>query len=205
MVVNDTAYDGSPLGEPDATASFTTAPSTAAALSCTEPTPRYPSAARAAECPPSSERRAHFQVTQFKVQSSAERDQVLDPERRAERVAERDAQSDTECSDAAPPLRAKQTAPEVSVSDSESEATVCGYDTDTELAGLDDDDDPPTDSETKLPAFSMVRTLHESADVVRVAPFPPPPTVDPGEPTEVDWDAATPPIADWLLITLDYG
>ena len=112
-------------------------------------------------------------------------------------MAERDAQSDTERSDAASPLRAKQTAPDVSASDSESEAAVCGYDTDTELAGIDDDDDSPTDGETKLPTFSMVRTLHESADVVRVASFPPPPVVEPGEPTAVDWDAATPPIADW--------
>ena len=122
---------------------------------------------------------------------------MFDPARRAERVAERDAQSDTACSDAAPLLRAKQTAPDVSASDSESEATACDYDTDTELAGIDDDDGSPTDGETKLPNFSMVRTLHESADVVRVASFPPPPVVKPGEPTAVDWDAATPPIADW--------
>ena len=77
------------------------------------------------------------------------------------------------------PLRAKQTAPDVSISDSESETTACDYDTDTELAGIDDDDDSPTDGETKLPTFSMVRTLHESVDVVRVASFPPPPAVEP--------------------------
>ena len=179
MVVNDAAYDGSPLGEPDATASFTTAPSTAAALSCTEPPPPHPSAARAADCPPCSTTgrdREPLQIAQFRLELRAERDQVFDPARRAERVAERDAQSDTVCSDAAPPLRAKQTAPDVSVSDSESEATVCGYDTDTELAGIDDDDDSPTDGETKLPTFSMVRTLHESVDVVRIALFPHPPS-----------------------------
>jgi len=109
------------------------------------------------------------------LELSAERDRVFDPARRAERVAERDAQTDTVCSDAAPPLRAKQTAPVVSVSDSESEATDCGYDTDTELAGIDDDDESTTDGEPALPTFSMVRTLHESVDVVRVAVFPPPP------------------------------
>ena len=113
------------------------------------------------------------------------------------RVAERDVRPDTVCSDAAPPLRAKQTAPVGSTSDSESEATACGDDTDTELAGIDDDDESPSDGETKLPTFSMVRTLHESVDVVRIASFPPPPVVESAEPTAVDWDAATPPIEDW--------
>ena len=116
----------------------------------------------------------------------AGRDRVFDPERRAERVVERAAQSDTACSGAAPPLRAKQTAPDVSMSDSESETAVCGYATDTELAGIDDEDDSPQDSEAKLPTFSMVWTLHESVEVVRVASFPPPPAVEPGEPTVVD-------------------
>ena len=74
---------------------------------------------------------------------------------------------------------------------------VCGYDTDTELAEIDDDDDSPTDGGTMLPTFSMAQTLHESADVVRVASFPPPPVVEASEPTAVDWDAATPPIAYW--------
>ena len=77
----------------------------------------------------------------------AERDQVFGPARRAGRVAERDAQSETECSKASPPLWAKQTAPGVSVSDSESEAPACGYGTDTELAGIGDGDDSPTDGE----------------------------------------------------------
>ena len=116
------------------------------------------------------------QIAQFRLELRAEREKVFDPVWRAERVAERDVQSDTVCSDAAPPLRAKQTAPVGSASDSESEATACGDDTDTELAGIDDDDDSPTDGETKLPTFSMVRTLHESADVVRVASFPQPPS-----------------------------
>ena len=103
MVVNDTAYDGSPLGEPDATASFMTAPSTAAALSCTEPPPLYPSEAIAAECPPcntTGRDREPFQIAQFRLELRAERDKVLDPARRAERVAESDAQTDTE-----PPAR----------------------------------------------------------------------------------------------------
>ena len=82
-------------------------------------------------------------------------------------------------------------------SDSESEATACGDDTDTELAGIDDDDESPSDGETKLPTFSMVRTLHESVDVVRIASFPPPPVVESAEPTAVDWDTATPPMEDW--------
>ena len=190
-MMDDAAYDGSPLGEPDATASSTTAPSTAAALSCTEPPPPHPSAARAADCPPCSTtgreaRQRPLQIAQFRLELRAERDQVFDPARRAERVAERDARPDTVCSDAAPPLRAKQTAPDGSTSDSESEATACGYDTDTELAGIDDDDESPSDGETKLPTFSMVRTLHESVDVVRIALFPPPPVVESAEPTAVE-------------------
>ena len=64
----------------------------------------------------------------------------------------------------------------MSISDSESEATACDYDTDTELAGIGDDDESPTDGETTLPTFSMVQTLHESVDVVRIALFPPPTT-----------------------------
>ena len=202
--MDDAAYDGSPLGEPDATASSGAAPSTAAARSCTEPPPPHPSAARAADCPPCSTTgrdtgrdREPLQIAQFRLELRAERDKVFDPARRAERVAERDVQSDTVCSDAAPPLRAKQTAPVGSTSDSESEATACGDDTDTELAGIDDDDESPSDGETKLPTFSMVRTLHESVDVVRIALFPPPPVVESAEPTAVDWNAATPPIADW--------
>ena len=43
----------------------------------------------------------------------------------------------------------------------------------------------------------MVRTLHESVDVVRIASFPPPPVVESAEPTAVDWDTATPPTEDW--------
>ena len=76
--------------------------------------------------------------------------------------------------------------------------STCGDDTDTELAGIDDDDESPSDVEAKLPTFSMVRTLHESVDVVRIASFPPPPVVESAtKPTAVDWNAATPPIEDW--------
>ena len=95
-MMDDAAYDGSPLGEPDATASSTTAPSTAAALSCTEPPPPHPSAARAADCPPCSTTgrdREPLQIAQFRLELRAERDKVFDPARRAERVAERDAQT----------------------------------------------------------------------------------------------------------------
>ena len=130
--------------------------------------------------------RSPFRVIQFRVEQRAERDRVFEPARRAERVTERDAQLGAACDDAAQPLWAKQTAPNEPMSDSES-----NYDTDTELVGIDDDDSPSTVDTTKLPTFSIVRTLHESADIVRVASFPPPPAVDPGEPTAVDWNSAT--------------
>ena len=116
--MDDAAYDGSPMGEPDATASSGAAPSTAAAHSCTEPPPPQPSAARAADCPPcsttgrdASRDREPLQIAQFRLGLRAERDKVFDPARRAVRVAERDVRPDTVCSDAAPPLRAKQPHP----------------------------------------------------------------------------------------------
>lgn len=100
-VTNGAAYDGSVSREPDATAPFTTAPSMAAAPSCSEPPPLYTSEARAAECPPDSERRSLFRVAQFRVDKRAERDRGFEPARRAERVAERSTQSDAACDDTA--------------------------------------------------------------------------------------------------------
>ena len=69
-----------------------------------------------------------------------------------------------------------------------------GYETDTIDDALHDDDDDAHGDES-LATFSSAKTIHESADVVRVAAFPSPPFVEREDPTEVDWEAAMP--AQW--------
>ena len=66
-----------------------------------------------------------------------------------------------------------------------------GYETDTIDDALHDDDDDAHGDES-LATFSSAKTIHESADVVRVAAFPSPPFVEREDPTEVDWEAAMP-------------
>ena len=66
-----------------------------------------------------------------------------------------------------------------------------GYETDTIDDALDDDDGDEHGDES-LATFSSAKTIHESADVVRVAAFPSPPFVEREDPTEVDWEAAMP-------------
>ena len=55
MITGDVAYDGA-LSAPEPSASPTVAPSTAAVEHRKDPPPLYPSAARAKDCPPDSER-----------------------------------------------------------------------------------------------------------------------------------------------------
>ena len=43
-----------------------------------------------------------------------------------------------------------------------------------------------------MATFSSAKTIHKSADVVRVAAFPSPPLVEREDPTEVDWEATLP-------------
>ena len=80
-------------------------------------------------------------------------------------------------------------------SDSESDAS--GYETDTTFAvddAVDDDDD---DGDEALATFSSSKTIHESSDVVRIAPFPAPPVIEEDEASPVDWASALPPREYW--------
>ena len=55
-----------------------------------------------------------------------------------------------------------------------------------------------TNGDESMATFSSAKTIHESADVVRVAAFfPSPQVVEREEPTEVDWEAALPPRGRW--------
>ena len=66
-----------------------------------------------------------------------------------------------------------------------------GYETGTIDDALDDDNGDEHGDES-LATFSSAKTIHESADVVRVAAFTSPPFVEQEDPTEVDWEAAMP-------------
>ena len=55
---------------------------------------------------------------------------------------------------------------------------------------VDDDDD---DGDEALATFSSSKTIHESVDVVRIAPFPAPPVIEEDEASPVDWAPALPP------------
>ena len=79
--------------------------------------------------------------------------------------------------------------------DDESDAD--GYETETTFNmddALDDDDD---DGDETLATFSSSKTIHESADVVRIAPFPAPPVIEEDEASPVDWTSALPPRDRW--------
>ena len=72
-----------------------------------------------------------------------------------------------------------------------------GYETDTSfnIDAVDDDDDD--DGDDALATFSSSKTIHESDDIVRIAPFPPPPIIETEEASTVDWDSALPPRDQW--------
>ena len=75
--------------------------------------------------------------------------------------------------------------------------TRSGYETDTTFNmddALDDDDD---DGDEALATFSSSKTIHESADVVRIAAFPAPPVIEEDEASPVDWAPALPPKDRW--------
>ena len=77
------------------------------------------------------------------------------------------------------------------------ESDTSGYETDTTLTvdGAVDDDDG--DGDEALATFSSSKTIHESADVVRIAPFPAPPVIEEDEASPVDWAPALPPRDRW--------
>lgn len=183
------AYDGSLSNEPDASASCAPAPSTVTAVGCPEQPPQPPPGSREMDTHSGVGSEAHDRTVRFNVEGRELRQRPITAERGAVNAAERGTQHDAECSGTARELRVKYPAPGESSSDDESEASTCDYETDSEVAGIDD--------KAKLPTFSMVRTLHESDDVVRAAAFPPPPVVERAEPTNVDWDSAMPPADAW--------
>ena len=59
---------------------------------------------------------------------------------------------------------------------------------------VDGDDD---DGDEALATSSSSKTIHESADVVRTAPFPAPPVIEADEASPVDWASAIPPRDQW--------
>ena len=147
-----------------------------------DPPPLYPSAARAKDCPPDSERGGlRFDVRQHRIER-----QLGNEHRKSFRVACLVSQSD----------RAREQADRAAdASDSESDAS--GYETDTTFAvddAVDDDDD---DGDEALATFSSSKTIHESSDVVRIAPFPAPPVIEEDEASPVDWASALPPREYW--------
>ena len=147
-----------------------------------DPPPLYPSAARAKDCPPDSERGGlRFGVRQHQIER-----QLGNEHRKSFRVACLVSQSD----------RAREQDDRAAdASDSESDAS--GYETDTTFAvddAVDDDDD---DGDEALATFSSSKTIHESSDVVRIAPFPAPPVIEEDEASPVDWASALPPREYW--------
>ena len=181
MITDDVAYDGA-LSAPEPSASPAVAPSTAAVEHREDPPPLYPSAARAKDCPPDSEREGlRFDTRQHQIEC-----RLGNEHRRSFGVA---------CLVSASRREREQVDRAANVCDSESDTS--GYETDTTFAvddAVDDDDD---DGDEALATFSSSKTIHESADVVRVAPFPPPPVIEEDEASPVDWASARPPKEKW--------
>ena len=182
------AYDGAPSA-PEPSASPAIAPSTAVVDNHEEPPPLYPSAARAKDCPPSSQREWPFDAQQHFDERRLAAKRFFEPSTRAEVAARRRGESARECLELASKLRAAHS------SDDESNAS--GYETDATFTiddGVDDDDD---DGGKAMTTFSSSKTIHESADVVRIAPFPAPPVIEADKASPVDWASALPPRDQW--------
>ena len=150
-----------------------------------DPPPLYPSAARAKDCPPDSERGGlRFDARQHRIER-----QLGNEHRKSFGVACLLSQRKRRAEDVARDDRT------TNASDSESDAS--GYETDTTFAvddAVDDDDD---DGDEALATFSSSKTIHESSDVVRIAPFPAPPVIEEDEASPVDWASALPPREYW--------
>ena len=166
------------------------APSTAVVDNHEDPPPPYPSAARAKDCPPDSERGGLcFDARQHSVECQLGARHAFEPATRDMVAARRCGESARECSELAAKMRAERSSGDDSDSD--------GYETDTAFNlddALDDDDD---DGDEALATFSSSKTIHESADVVRIAPFPAPPVIEADEASPVDWASALPPREHW--------
>ena len=190
------AYDGA-LRAPEPSASPAVAPSTAAVAHRNDPPPLYPSEARAKDCPPDSERGLfRFDARQHLVECQLGAQRAFEQSTRDAVAARRCGESARECLELADKMRAART----SGDESDSE----GYETDTTFNmddTLDDDDD---DGDDALTTFSSSKTIHESADVVRIAPFPAPPVIDVDEASPVDWAPALPPRDRWPADLADH-
>ena len=160
------------------------ASSTTAADHRKDPPPLYPSAARAKDCPLDPERGGlRFEARQHSAECQLGARRAFEQATRDAVAARRCGESARECLELAEKIRAAHSG------DDDSDAE--GYETDTIDDALDDDDDDAHGDES-LATFSSAKTIHESADVVRVAAFPSPPFVEREDPTEVDWEAAMP-------------
>ena len=183
MITGDVAYDGA-LSAPEPSASPTIAPSTAAVEHRKDPPPLYPSAARARDCPPDSERGGlRFETRQHHIDCRLGNEHRRSLGSRLPRVRQSGRERD-------PVMIEPRHA-----SGGESDAS--GYETDTTFNmddALDDDDD---DGDEALATFSSSKTIHESADVVRIAAFPAPPVIEEDEASPVDWAPALPPRDRW--------
>ena len=183
------AYDGAPSA-PEPSASPEIAPSTAAVSHREDPPPLYPSAARAKDCPPNSERGGlRFDARQHNVEMRLGAQRAFEPSARDAVAARRCGESARECLELAEKMRAANSSGDDSDAD--------GYETDTSfnIDAVDDDDDD--DGDEALATFSSSKTIHESDDIVRIAPFPPPPIIETEEASTVDWDSALPPRDQW--------
>ena len=184
MITGDVAYDGA-LCAPEPSASPTIASSTTAVDHREDPPPLYPSVARARDCPPDSERGGlPYETRQHHVDC-----RLGNQHRRSLGVACLVSSSIRNARDLSLDDQAAH------ASGGESDAS--GYETDTTFNmddALDDDDD---DGDEALATFSSSKTIHESADVVRVAAFPAPPVIEEDEASPVDWAPALPPKDRW--------
>ena len=184
MITGDVAYDGA-LCAPEPSASPTIASSTTAVDHREDPPPLYPSVARARDCPPDSERGGlPYETRQHHIDC-----RLGNQRRRSLGVACLVSSSIRNARDISLDDQAAH------ASDGESDAS--GYETDTTFNmddALDDDDD---DGDEALATFSSSKTIHESADVVRVAAFPAPPVIEEDEASPVDWAPALPPKDRW--------
>ena len=160
-----------------------------------------PSELRASECPPSSERLYSHDYHAFRVGRRLECQGWSDSGKRARVLEQRDAmeRSDDDDASARPSKPVPDTTFPDPVSEPESDAA-----TDTEL---DDAFQNTAAADISVPTFSSTKTIKEHDDVIRVAPFPDPPTVERAEPQPVDFEAATPPKELWPtdLRDLFYG
>ena len=189
MITGDVAYDGA-LSAPEPSASPTIAPCSATVEHRKDHPPLYPSAARARDCPPDSERGGlRFEARQHNIECRLGAKRAFEPATRNAVAARRCGESARECLELAAKMRAAHSSGDESDAD--------GYETDTTFNtddALDDDDD---DGDEALATFSSSKTIHESADVVRIAAFPAPPVIEEDEASPVDWAPALPPKDRW--------